>query len=250
MLGSGGRESFQVSSDAQDPSFTMQGPAMTTHSLEGQGKATVNLQNQGTESDTNIQQEPLSVTSSRGKTPYLPHHRTHRPYGNNSDGLAQHDPSRCTPTRNVSTMGGGALSHATDNTVSCGDDLTSLSWLHSLDMGGMVPHLATPPTPPASPQPHNPMSSHNTHAPPSDRKRKVEAQDKLDRIDYSQDGSAKPPYSYAALIGMAMKENQNKMTLSAIYKWIKENFAYYKTADPSWQVSEHGIATPKSYLEM
>ncbi|MPC80994.1 Forkhead box protein J1.2 [Portunus trituberculatus] len=250
MLGSGGRESFQVSSDGQDPSFRMQGLAVTTHSLAGQTRATVTLQNQGTESGTNTQQDSLSVISNRGKGPHLPHHRTHHPYGSNADGLAHHDPSRCTTTRNVSTMGGGVLSHATDNTVSCGDDLTSLSWLHSLDMGGMVPHLATPPTPPASPQPHNPLSSHNTHAPTSDRKRKVEAQDKLDRIDYSQDGSAKPPFSYAALIGMAMKENQNKMTLSAIYKWIKENFAYYKTADPSWQVSEHAIATFQSYLQM
>lgn len=121
-----------------------------------------------------------------------------------------------------------------------GDDLTSLSWLHSLDMCGMVPHLATPPTPPASPQPQNLLaSSQMLHNSPADKKRKAELQEKQDNIDYSVDGSVKPPYSYAALIGMAMKENQNKMTLSAIYKWIKENFAYYKTADPSWQVSHH-----------
>lgn len=132
---------------------------------------------------------------------------------------------------NVGSNGGG------------GDDLTSLSWLHSLDMCGMVPHLATPPTPPASPQPQSLLtSSQIPHNSPADKKRKAESQEKHDNIDYSVDGSVKPPYSYAALIGMAMKENQNKMTLSAIYKWIKENFAYYKTADPSWQVSHsHGI---------
>ena len=106
------------------------------------------------------------------------------------------------------------------------DDLTSLSWLNSLDMGGMVPHLAAPPTPPASP----PLNSGGSNS----SKRKVDPP--KEGIDYSKDGASKPPFSYAALIGMAMKANGNKMTLSAIYKWIRENFAFYKTADPSWQV--------------
>ena len=245
MLGSGGRESFQVLSYSLDSPSSMQGPVLSTHPhpLAGRASTTVTVQNQGTETDIDTQQDSCSVTSSKGRIPYLPqHNKPHRLYANSSDGLAHYDTSRCATTKSVTPVGGGVLSQATDNTVSCGDDLTSLSWLHSLDMGGMVPHLATPPTPPASPQPHNPLPSHNTQTQSSDKKRKVEAQDKLDRIDYSQDGSAKPPYSYAALIGMAMKENQNKMTLSAIYKWIKENFAYYKTADPSWQVSEHSVA--------
>lgn len=57
-----------------------------------------------------------------------------------------------------------------------------------------------------------------------------------DVVDYKSDGSVKPPYSYATLICMAMKANKNKMTLSSIYKWIRENFLYYRNADPSWQV--------------
>ena len=114
-----------------------------------------------------------------------------------------------------------------------GDDLTSLSWLHSLDMVGMVPHMSTPPTPPASP----PLYGYNDPK----RKQKEPPEEPVRQeppIDYSKDGSKKPPYSYAALIGMAMKENGNKMTLSAIYKWIKEHYIFYKTADPSWQVRE------------
>lgn len=55
-------------------------------------------------------------------------------------------------------------------------------------------------------------------------------------VDYKSNGNIKPPYSYATLICMAMKANKNKMTLSSIYKWIKENFLYYRNADPSWQV--------------
>jgi hypothetical protein len=54
--------------------------------------------------------------------------------------------------------------------------------------------------------------------------------------DYRVSGDHKPPYSYAALICMAMGANSNKMTLSAIYKWIRDNFLYYRNADPSWQV--------------
>ncbi|RWS17803.1 forkhead domain-containing protein-like protein [Dinothrombium tinctorium] len=57
-----------------------------------------------------------------------------------------------------------------------------------------------------------------------------------DPIDYKTNGLIKPPYSYATLICMAMKANKNKMTLSAIYKWIRENFLYYRNADPSWQL--------------
>lgn len=55
---------------------------------------------------------------------------------------------------------------------------------------------------------------------------------------YSIRNSVKPPFSYATMICMAMRENGNKMTLSEIYAWIKENFAYYRMADPSWQVSK------------
>ena len=37
---------------------------------------------------------------------------------------------------------------------------------------------------------------------------------------------------------MAMKScKKNKVTLSAIYNWITENFMFYRMADPSWQVS-------------
>ena len=57
-----------------------------------------------------------------------------------------------------------------------------------------------------------------------------------EQIDYKSNGSIKPPFSYATLICMAMKSNRNKMTLRSIYKWIRENFLYYRNADPSWQV--------------
>ncbi|KAB7494149.1 Forkhead box protein J1 [Armadillidium nasatum] len=124
------------------------------------------------------------------------------------------------------------------------DDLTPLSWLQSLDMGGVVPHLAAPPTPPASPISNQNSSSEGSyHEPPPPPP--------PEKIDYSVDGSVKPPYSYATLIGMAMKENDNKMTLSAIYKWIKEHFIFYKTADQSWQNSiRHNLSLNKCFIKV
>ncbi len=63
-----------------------------------------------------------------------------------------------------------------------------------------------------------------------------------DRINYRTNCTVKPPFSYATLICMAMREsNKSKMTLSGIYCWITENFVYYKVADPSWQVSTNVI---------
>ena len=74
-------------------------------------------------------------------------------------------------------------------------------------------------------QPHDPHDGHH---------QLQESQSTI--VDYKVNGQIKPPFSYATLICMAMKANKNKMTLSSIYKWIKENFLYYKNADPNWQV--------------
>jgi len=53
---------------------------------------------------------------------------------------------------------------------------------------------------------------------------------------YKNNGDKKPPFSYSTLICMAMKAKGNKVTLSSIYGWIRENFLYYRNADPSWKV--------------
>lgn len=53
----------------------------------------------------------------------------------------------------------------------------------------------------------------------------------------AQQSLAKPPHSYATLICMAMNDAvDQRVTLSGIYGWIIDNFPYYRTADPSWQV--------------
>lgn len=58
-------------------------------------------------------------------------------------------------------------------------------------------------------------------------------------IDYKTNPHVKPPYSYATLICMAMEASKKpKITLSAIYKWITDNFCYFRHADPTWQVGD------------
>lgn len=50
--------------------------------------------------------------------------------------------------------------------------------------------------------------------------------------------TSKPPYSYAELITMAMRNSvESRLTLADIYRWISDNFEYYRSADPSWQVN-------------
>ncbi len=58
-----------------------------------------------------------------------------------------------------------------------------------------------------------------------------------DEVDYKSNPHIKPPYSYATLICMAMQASKKtKITLSCIYKWITDNFCYFRHADPTWQV--------------
>ncbi|XP_013790580.1 forkhead box protein J1-B-like, partial [Limulus polyphemus] len=111
------------------------------------------------------------------------------------------------------------------------DGLTSLNWLQNLNIMTKL-GAPTPPTPPASPIPH--FITKGSEKPGYDENNWIA--DKVgEEIDYKSNGSLKPPFSYATLICMAMKANKNKMTLSSIYKWIRDNFLYYKNADPSWQ---------------
>lgn len=167
-------------------------------------------------------------------------------------------------------------------------DLTSLSWLHNLNIMDNLSSMSgtAPPTPPASPLPDHllgmmgcmtassyssssraasltsstshpgrdnnnsgqrygssgnnkrPSSSTSSTSSTSSSSSVSSAVVKEEEIDYKTVGDVKPPYSYASLICMAMKSNKHKMTLSSIYKWIKENFLYYRNADPSWQVTQ------------
>lgn len=138
------------------------------------------------------------------------------------------DMNSSTPTEDIALntlnpLNISVLSPQTDSDEQNETDLTSLNWLHNITNIMSVPNL---PTPPVSP-------------PPKPKKKTNNGQEDLTiNINfYKKNGDKKPPFSYATLICMAMGKNGNKMTLSAIYHWIKENFLYYRKAHPSWQVS-------------
>lgn len=117
----------------------------------------------------------------------------------------------------------------TSSSVEC-TDLTSLNWLHNITNIMSVPSIPTPA--PLSPKKEKPRKKINQTI--------ITCKEDLLLMDikkYKSNGDKKPPFSYATLICMAMSKNRNKMTLSAIYAWIKDNFLYYRKADPSWQVS-------------
>nr|ASM47587.1 forkhead box J1 [Leptochiton asellus] len=141
------------------------------------------------------------------------------------------------------------------------DSLTSLNWLQNLN----IMKLASP-TPPPSPltltdnTKVNPNAVLNMTNSPSVR---MEPRGNIygdltpppslqDKVDYKTNPCVKPPYSYATLICMAMQETQKqKITLSAIYNWITENFAYYRMAEPSWQNSiRHNLSLNKCFQKV
>uniref|UniRef100_A0A8C5EQ81 Forkhead box protein G1 n=1 Tax=Gouania willdenowi TaxID=441366 RepID=A0A8C5EQ81_GOUWI len=71
----------------------------------------------------------------------------------------------------------------------------------------------------------------------------------LVEVDYKTNPNVRPPHSYTCLIFMAMQASeQHEVTLSTIYKWIKENFCYYRHAKPSWQNSiRHFLSLKKCF---
>lgn len=75
--------------------------------------------------------------------------------------------------------------------------------------------------------------------------------DSTDDIDYSQDSSKdiKPPHSYAQLIGQAILNSEEEMlTLSHIYDYIKQRYAFFRFTNGGWQNSiRHNLSLNKSF---
>ncbi|XP_073245297.1 forkhead box protein J1-B-like [Porites lutea] len=134
-----------------------------------------------------------------------------------------------------------------DEKSSLDDSLTNLQWLHSISVQDIAP-VTTSIAP--SPSPSSNSCDSDDRSDTSDGYKDVNS--KEPNIDYKNDANHKPPYSYATLICMAMREtNKTKITLSAIYKWIKENFMYYRVADPTWQNSiRHNLSLNKCFVKV
>ena len=75
-----------------------------------------------------------------------------------------------------------------------------------------------------------------------------------EEIDYSDDSAKdlKPPYSYATMISQAIfSTGEEKMSLSNIYKFIMDNYAFYRHSQTGWQNSiRHNLSLNKAFQKI
>ena len=129
--------------------------------------------------------------------------------------------------------------------------LTSLGWLQNLRVLDLFsPDVSVPLIPP-SPCSENAFSWESVPSSPGEKSSGSDTGISLSPIRKCllqsaefksaprkyRNSTEKPPFSYTTLIYQAIQHSKvEKVTLNEIYRWIKENFKYYRTAEPTWKV--------------
>ncbi|KPP64544.1 hypothetical protein Z043_117100 [Scleropages formosus] len=139
-----------------------------------------------------------------------------------------------------------SLAHSSSGLVSMDDRLTSLQWIQDFSI-----NINRGKAMPLSAQNQGHLRGHQQMAGSEAAKSPIAA-DPAPTVDYKTNPNIKPPYSYATLICMAMQANKNtKITLSYIYEWIRNNFCYFRHADPNWQNSiRHSLSVNKCFIKV
>lgn len=80
-------------------------------------------------------------------------------------------------------------------------------------------------------------------------KKKEEIKKEPDIIEVPYDTTKKPPYSYMAMIEMALTTTPDlRMSLQDIYQFIEKRFVYFKNAKPGWKNSvRHNLSLHDSF---